>query len=63
MWAWDDFAFLHPAPPLVPPTGVPFPRGLFWAATEQALEPADDNRYVGHLLFELLVLAQVTYFF
>ena len=57
MWAWDHFAFLCHAPPLVPPTSVPFPRGLFWAATEQALEPADNNHYVGRLLFELLVPA------
>ena len=57
MWAWDHFAFLRPAPPLVPSTGVPFPRGLFWADAEQALEPTDDNRYVGRLLFELLVPA------
>ena len=63
MWVWDHFAFLRPAPPPVPPTGVPFPWGLFWAAAEQALEPADDNRYVSRLLFELLVPAQVTCFF
>ena len=61
MWAWDHFVFLRPAPPPVPPTGVPFPRGLFWADAEQALEPADDNCYVGRLLFELLVPAQVIY--
>ena len=63
MWAWDHFTFLRPTPPPVPPTGVPFPRGLFWVDAEQALEPADDNRYVGRLLFELLVPAQVTCFF
>ena len=63
MWAWDHFAFLRPAPPPVPPSGVCFPQGLFWDAAEQALEPADDNRYVGRLLFELLVPAQVTFNF
>ena len=55
MWVWDHFTFLRPTPPPVPPVGVPFPRGLFWADAEQALEPADGNRYVGRLLFELLV--------
>ena len=59
LWAWDHFAFLRPTPPPVPPIDVPFPRGLFWADAEQALESVDDNRYVGRLLFELLVLAQV----
>ena len=63
MWAWDHFIFLRPAPPPVPPADVPFPRGLFWANAEQALEPTDDNRYIGCLLFELLVPAQVTCFF
>ena len=61
MWAWDHFVFLRPAPPPVPPVNIPFPRALFWANAEQALEPADDNRYVGHLLFELLVPTQVIY--
>ena len=42
--------------------GVPFPWGLFWADAELALESADDNRYVGRLLFELLVPAQVICF-
>ena len=59
MWAWDHFAFLPPAPPPVPPANVPFPWGLFWADAEQVLEPADDNRYVSRLLFELLVPTQV----
>ena len=59
MWAWDHFAFLHPALAPVPPAGIPFPRGLFWADAEQVLEPVDDNCYVGRLLFELLVSAQV----
>ena len=59
MWAWDHFIFLCPAPPLVPLAGIPFPRGLFWVVAEQALEPANDNCYVGRLLFELLVPAQV----
>ena len=62
MWEWDHFTFLRPSPPPVPPTGVSFPRGLFWADAEPALESADDNHYVGRLLFELLVLAQVICF-
>ena len=63
MWAWDHFTFLRPTPPPVPLTGLPFPRGLFWADAKQALEPPDDNRYVGCLLFELLVPTQVTCLF
>ena len=59
MWAWDHFTFLRPIPPPVPLMGVPFPRGLFGADAELALEPADDNCYVGRLSFELLVPAQV----
>ena len=43
--------------------GVPFPRGLFWADAEQAPEFVDDNRYVGCLLFELLVSVQVICFY
>ena len=57
MWVWDHFAILRPAPPPVPSVGVPFPQGLFWADAELAPESADDNRYVGRLLFELLVPA------
>ena len=62
MWAWDHFSFLRPTPPLVPLTGVPFPRGLFWGNAESAPESEDDNHYVDRLLFELHVLAQVTHF-
>ena len=61
MWAWDHFTFLQHTPP-VPPRGVPFLGGLFWADAGPAIELADDNRYVGRLLFELLVPAQVICF-
>ena len=58
LWVWDHFDFLRPTPP-VPMTGVPFPRELFLADAEPALESADNNCYVGRFLFELLVSVQV----
>ena len=58
----DHFAFLRLTPLPVPPTDIPFPQGLFWADSEQALKPTDDNCYVSRLLFEMLVPAQVIRF-
>ena len=42
--------------------GCTFPRGLFWADAEPAPESTNNNRYVGYLLFELLVPALVICF-